>query len=60
VKNELVACVLTGQEAGADGICVEHGEAVCVVTVAVAPPVFDCVIPGYQCTHDHSGDAQRS
>lgn len=53
MTNQFAACVLTGQEADALGSCVEHGGTSCIITVSVSPPVFDCVIPGFQCTHHH-------
>jgi hypothetical protein len=53
VIDELWACVFTGLEADPDGVCVEHGETACVVTVRLDPAVSKCVIPGYECTHDH-------
>ena len=53
MSSHFAACVLTGQEADLDGMCVEHGETACVMTVEVATPVHECVIPGFQCTHRH-------
>jgi hypothetical protein len=51
--NQFAACEHTGRAAEADGTCTEHGGTECVVTVEVAPPLFECVIPGFQCTHGH-------
>ncbi len=53
VTTHFAACVFTGQEADLDGVCVEHGETACVITVEAATPVEECVIPGFQCTHRH-------
>jgi hypothetical protein len=53
VENQFAACLVSGREADADGMCREHRSDACVITVAVGPPVFDCVIPGFQCTHGH-------
>jgi len=38
VGTHFAACLLTGQEADLDGVCVEHGETACVMTVEVATP----------------------
>ena len=38
VATHFAACVLTGQEADVDGVCVEHGETACVLAVEVAAP----------------------
>ncbi len=51
--NTLAACVLTGEEADAGGVCVAHGETACVITVELPDPINECVIPGFHCTHDH-------
>jgi hypothetical protein len=51
--NQFAACMLTGREADAAGVCPEHDDTACVLTVEVTPPVFECVIPGFQCTHGH-------
>lgn len=53
MTTHFAACVLTGQEADLDGVCVEHGETACVMTVELATPVYQCVIPGFQCTQRH-------
>jgi recombinational DNA repair protein (RecF pathway) len=55
VKTQFAACALTGQEADLDGVCVEHGETACVMTVHAAPTVPECTIPGCPCTHQHDG-----
>jgi hypothetical protein len=51
--NDFAACLVTGREADAHGMCTEHGETACVVTVSLGPPVSECVIPGFECTHGH-------
>jgi len=51
--NQFAACVLTGREADAEGVCTEHGGTACVLSVDISPPVHQCVIPGFQCTHGH-------
>jgi hypothetical protein len=51
--EQFAACALTGREADADGRCLEHSSDTCVITVQVSPPVFQCVIPGFECTHGH-------
>jgi hypothetical protein len=53
VTNHFAACALTGREADADGVCPQHGDTACVIKVEVSPPLFECVIPGFQCTHGH-------
>ena len=53
MKNQFAACVLSGREADAEGVCPEHHDTTCVLTVDVSPPVYECVIPGFQCTHGH-------
>jgi hypothetical protein len=55
--NQFAACEHTGRAAGADGVCAEHGGTECVVVVEVAPPLFECVIPGFQCLHGHEAIA---
>ncbi len=55
VETQYAACMLTGEEADLDGVCVEHGETACVMTVHAAPTVSECTIPGCQCTHQHDG-----
>jgi len=51
VKSQFAACVFTGQEADLDGVCVEHGETACVMTVEVATPLDECGFPGCQGVH---------
>ncbi|HEX2176507.1 MAG TPA: hypothetical protein VHG70_11410 [Nocardioidaceae bacterium] len=53
MMTKFAACALTGQEADADGVCLEHATTRCVIAVQVSPPLFECVIPGFQCTHRH-------
>ena len=53
VDTQYAACMLTGEEADLDGVCVEHGETACVMTVRAAPTVSECAIPSCQCTHRH-------
>lgn len=58
VTTQFAACALTGQEADLDGVCVEHGETACVMTLEGATPMCEWVIPGSQCTH--RDDMRRS
>jgi hypothetical protein len=53
VATPFAACVLTGQEADLDGVCVEHGETACVMTVGAATPLYEQVVSDAQCTHRH-------
>ncbi len=53
MTSELAACVHTGRVATEDGRCPEHDSADCLVSVLLESPLFACVIPGFQCTHDH-------
>jgi hypothetical protein len=53
VSSYFAACVFTGQEADLDGVCVEHGETACVMTVGVATPESGDVIPDRRGTRRH-------
>jgi hypothetical protein len=53
VTTHLAACALTGQAADLDGVCVEHGETACVITVGVATTAEESVTPGLRCTRRH-------
>ena len=59
MTSELAACLHTGRAATAAGRCPEHGSADCLVSVLLGSPLFECVIPGFQCTHGHHADRVR-
>jgi hypothetical protein len=54
MPEELVICVHTGRTANEDGGCPEHDATEdCLFSVMLEALVHECVIPGFQCTHDH-------
>jgi hypothetical protein len=55
MRNRIISTAFTYllRLAGLDDVFVEHGETACIMSVEVATPLYECVIPGFQCTHRH-------